>query len=62
MFKAGDVVEYRGPRKENFGKQYTIKKVFPNDGFIPFCHVVEDKSFSPHLSNLIYVNLSLENE
>lgn len=61
-FKVGDVVEYRGPYRENCGKQYTVKEVFPDDDFIPFCHVVEDKGFAPHLKNLIHVNVSLENE
>ena len=63
MFKAGDVVEYRGPRKEYFGKQYTILRVSTGDKYSADCaSVVEDRGFVPHLKNLIYVNVSLENE
>lgn len=63
MFKAGDVVEYRGLRKEYFGKQFTIKMVYTGNKFYhDYAHVVETTTFAPHLKNLIYVNVSLENE
>lgn len=62
-FKAGDVVEYRGPLKENFGKQYTIKAIHICGGDIwDYADLLEERGFIPHLKNLIHVNVSLENE
>lgn len=50
MFKAGDAVEYRGPRKEYFGKQFTILRVNITDGsFYDYAELVESRGFIPHL-------------
>lgn len=62
-FKAGDVVEYRGPHTEYFGKQFTISRVnICAEAFYDYANLVENRYFVPHLKNLIHVNVSLENE